>query len=181
MNYNTLHLFGWVLLFATIFIYVLYMLIKEVKEHTGGYNLKDQQHYVRLKRLALHLRHGKLNPPNFSSHIIYDKSENKGSKLAQMPNLCSKWSWHPISGMPRLKRWQIGNIEVYFLNIESAARHYFGLSKKEYYHLFCGGYQDINSYGGVMLKNEATKYDHAYNIECFLKVKYFAITEPSFV
>ena len=136
--------------------------------------------YKKLKMLLQHLETGEMLHKNFD-FSAYNKNVKgevngiancgtSGCALGEMPILDSDFTFN------RGRALYFKNNYVYFITDNNLKEHaellkYFNLNKDEFNHLFYPIKQNVELYGGQLLKSSATKSEVINNIKEFLKIK----------
>lgn len=121
----------------------------------------------RLQKLEDHLREGKLFHKEFDITLWNDTTSamcgTSGCAIGELPELFpDKWGWRH-DGMPFLKSSRFNTVGI-------NGSKFFNLEPDEFDHLFVSHSQDVNSFGGEMLRRNATPLDVANNIHEFLEI-----------
>jgi len=132
-------------------------------------------HKERLLKLAKHLRSGKLghkkfdfsgwNQDKYGNELDHNGCGFSGCAVGECPIAFPK-EWRFKDGDVQLRK---GNVCVGYP--KKNAMKFFGLTGDEADHLFIPSYQEIDSFGGMVLRNNATKKQVAQNIETFVAVQ----------
>lgn len=130
-----------------------------------------KHHANRLRKLADHLKKGKLGHKRFDFSTIHDERDcgTVGCALGECPYAFPRqWEWYkePFWGdFPTLK--------TIAPSLRESTLTFFGVSQEEVDHLFYPEKQNPEMFGGKILGNKATRHQVASNIYAFLKVKGF--------
>jgi len=129
--------------------------------------MMEKKYINRLKKLAKHLRFGKLIHSRFSFACYNDETEPKcgtrGCAIGECPALWKVWTFND-RGYPVLNLKRVND------SPEDSGKLWFGLDGKEYGHLFLP-HSQRHEYGGQHLTGTASKEIVAKGIEAFIKLK----------
>lgn len=140
----------------------------EAKQTLWTYN--NMIRFDRLRKLAQHLKEGKLGHDkfDFSSYGHKIRSEESvncgtaGCAMGECPAVFPRqWEWNNIF-LPRLKAKSKNGFITMFAGMD-----FFRLDEDQYGHLFTPARQDTDIYGGEFLLDLATKDQVADNILAF--------------
>jgi len=134
-------------------------------------------HINRLKKLADHLRNGKLGHQEFyfgaynKTTYDYDKKGcgTMGCAIGECPIIFRDWKFKLSSKSLGLGKF----IPIYknYRKPHTSGEKFFGINTNEYRHLFIPSGQKTYWFGGKFLEKTATKKQVAANIEAFIKLK----------